>query len=270
MKSKRGCERTANILLLALISLIFSTAQAQTDSSRPSSVNGHPNFNGVWQAVNTAYWNLEAHSAEALPGLWQLGALAGIPAGQSFVVEGKIPYLPEALAKKTENKAGWPAFDPMVSCFMPGIPRATYMPFPFRIVQSETDVYFAYSFATANRIINMENHTQAPVDMWMGWSNGSWDGDTLVIEVNSNDDRTWLDRAGNYHSYQMKVTERYSLLSENIIQYEATIEDPLTFSDSWTIRMPLYRMVESNVALLDYNCVEFAEELLYGEFEKKE
>ena len=110
---------------------------------------------------------------------------------------------------------------------------------------------------------------EVPVDMWMGWSNGSWDGDTLEVEVIANDDRTWLDRAGNHHSNEMTVTERYTLINENQIQYEATIEDPNTFSRPWTIAMPLYRHIEPNAELLEFKCVEFSELLLYGEHLKE-
>ena len=259
-----------NSILLLSITFLSTTAQTQTSNLRAATIGGHPNLNGIWQAVNTAHWNLEAHSAEALPEISQLGALAAIPAGQSFVVGGKIPYLPEALEKRNQNRSAVLITDPMISCYLPGIPRANYMPFPFRIAQGENDILFAYSFASSNRIVHMREHTESPVDMWMGWSNGSWDGNTLAIEVTSNDDRTWLDRSGNHHSYQMKVDERFTLVSDNLIQYEATIEDPLTFSEPWTITMPLYRMVESGVELLEYKCVEFAEDLLYGNLEKKE
>ena len=231
-------------------------------------IGGKPNLNGIWQALNEANWNIEGHSARGLDEFWQLGAIAAIPAGQSVVVGGEIPYLPEALAKREENRAGWPADDPEAKCYMPGIPRAAYMPYPFQIVQGEGDIIlFSYTYANANRpvFMNPKDHIIAPVDTWMGHSNGSWDGDTLVIEVNSNIDQTWFDRAGNHHSNAMVVTERYRLVDENLMQYEATIEDPLTFSRPWTIRMPLYRRVEDNARLLEFNCVEYSEQLLYGD-----
>jgi hypothetical protein len=151
---------------------------------------------------------------------------------------------------------------------MPGIPRATYMPYPFQIVQGEGDqMLFSYTFANANRPVFMRDHQRAPVDLWMGRSNGAWDGDTLVIEVNSNIENTWLDRAGNHHSAAMIVTERYTLIDEHVMQYEATIEDPETFTRPWTIRMPLYRRAEADARLLEFNCVKFSEPLLYDEFE---
>jgi hypothetical protein len=253
--------------ILAL-SLLVQPGLAQ-DRGRPARIGGKPNLNGIWQAVNEAHWNLEGHSAESLTEFaTKMGAVAAIPAGNSVVVGGTIPYLPEALAKRAENRAGWPASDPEAKCYMPGIPRATYMPYPFQIVQGEGDIIlFSYTFANANRPVFMRDHQRAPVDNWMGRSNGSWDGDTLIIEVNSNIENTWFDRAGNHHSAAMIVTERYTLLDEHVMQYEATVEDPETFSRPWTIRMPLYRRAEADARLLEFNCVKFSEPLLYGEFE---
>jgi hypothetical protein len=252
---------------LLSLSILGQPVIAQ-ERSRPERIGGKPNLNGIWQAVNEAHWNLEGHSAQALAEFSdKLGALAGIPAGQSVVVGGEIPYLPEALAKRAENRAGWPAADPEAKCYMPGIPRATYMPYPFQIVQGEGDtILFSYTFANVNRPVFMRDHQRAPVDLWMGRSNGAWDGDTLVIEVNSNIENTWLDRAGNHHSAAMIVTERYRLIDDHVMQYEATIEDPETFSRAWTIRMPLYRRIENDARLLEFNCVKFSEPLLYGEF----
>ncbi|MBN1238853.1 MAG: hypothetical protein JXB36_10150 [Gammaproteobacteria bacterium] len=257
----------------AAVAAAFAPAVTAEERERPERIAGKPNLNGIWQAMNTAHWNLEGHSAQQLEEFWQLGALAAIPAGQSVVVGGEIPYRPEALEKREENRAGWPASDPEAKCYMPGIPRATYMPYPFQIVQGEGDIIlFAYEYANANRPVymNEDDHEIAPVDTWMGRSNGRWEGDTLVIEVNSNIDQTWLDRAGNHHSSAMIVTERYTLLDRHAMQYEATIDDPQTFSRPWTIRMPLYRRIDENARLLEFNCVEFAEELLYGELMTKQ
>jgi hypothetical protein len=256
---------------IAMTAVLAGPTGAQP-AAQPERINGKPNFNGIWQAMNTAYWNLEAHPAEALPDFWRLGAIGAIPAGQSVVKEGKIPYKPEALAKREENRAGWPKTDPEAACYLPGIPRANYMPYPFQIVQGDGDILFVYSYASANRTVHMTDIRtldEVPVDLWMGWSNGKWEGDTLVVETIANDDRTWFDRAGNYHSNQMVVTERFSLLDPNRIQYEATIDDPVVFEGPWTISMILYRHTEPNAELLDFKCVEFSENLLYGEFLKE-
>jgi hypothetical protein len=238
-------------------------------AARPARIAGRPNLNGIYQAINTANWNLEDHSASATS-FWQLGALFAIPAGQSVLVDnnGTIPYNPAGLKKRTENQAGWPKSDPEAKCYMPGLPRANYMPYPFQIVQGQKDILFVYEYASSNRIVHMSNHTEPPVDSWMGWSNGKWDGDTLVVEATGFNDQSWFDRAGNNHTEALKVTERFSLQGENLM-YEARIEDPKTFTRPWTIRMPLYRRVEPNVQLLEFKCVEFSEELLYGDLKKK-
>ncbi len=173
--------------------------------------------------MNSANWNLEAHSAEALKEFWALGSLAAIPAGQSVIDgDGKIPYLPEALAQRDENRAGWPKSDPETSCYLPGIPRATYMPFPFQIVQGGGNILFVYTYASANRLVNMGEPIVPPVDTWMGQSNGRWDGNTLVVETTGFNGMTHLDRAGNHHSSALKVTERFTPLNENHLQYSAT------------------------------------------------
>ncbi|MDX1562775.1 MAG: hypothetical protein R3305_07595, partial [Gammaproteobacteria bacterium] len=182
-------------------------AQAAPSFSR---LGDRPDLNGLWQALGTANWNLEAHSAEDLPAFPGLGAIAAIPAGISYVEGGTIPYLPEALAQRDENRAGWPATDPEAKCYMPGIPRATYMPFPFQIVQGNRDILFAYEFATANRVVNMGEPEQAVVPTWMGTSNGRWEGDTLVVVVTGNNEQAWYDRAGNYRSTSTVVTERFT------------------------------------------------------------
>jgi hypothetical protein len=245
----------------------FAQPQARA-AARPARIAGQPNLNGVWQAIGTAHWNLEAHSAEKIKEGWQLGSLAAIPAGQSVVDgDGKIPYLPEALAKRDENRADWVARDPEVKCYLPGIPRATYMPYPFQIIQGGGNILFAYEYASANRVVYMSNHQEAPIDTWMGWSNGRWDGDTLVVETTGNNDSTWFDRAGNHHSNALKVTERFALEGDNLLRYSATIEDPQVFSRPWTISMPLYRRMEPNVEILEFKCVPFVEELLYKDLE---
>jgi len=250
-----------------------AAGQGRGAAARPATIAGHPNFNGVWQAIGSAHWNLEDHSAAAAgpanAPFWQLGAMFAIPAGQSVVVGGTIPYLPAGLKKRQENMAGWPKSDPEAKCYMGGIPRSTYMPYPFQIVQGQKDILFVYEYASSNRIVHMDKPSEPPVDSWMGWSNGKWDGNTLVIEVSGNNDQTWFDRAGNHHSDALKVTERYTLAGENHINYEATIEDAKTFSKPWQIRMPLYRRMEQNAQLLEYKCVEFSEELLYGDLKKK-
>ncbi len=260
------------IALTAVIAAaVLGTTSGAAQQARPARIAGQPNINGIWQAMNSANWNLEAHSAEALAEFWALGSLAAIPAGQSVVDgDGKIPYKPEALAQRDENRAGWPKSDPETNCYLPGIPRATYMPFPFQIVQGGGNILFVYTYASANRLVNLGEPIVPPVDTWMGQSNGRWDGNTLVVETTGFNGSTWFDRSGNYHTNALKVTERFTVVGENHLQYSATIEDANVFTRPWTISMPLYRHIDANAQILEFKCVPFVEELLYKDLELPE
>ena len=235
----------------------------------PRNTYGQPDLSGIWQANNTANWDLEPHAARMGP-VHTLGAAFSVPPGLGVVEGGEIPYLPAALEKRNANRAEWMKLDPEVKCYMPGIPRATYMPYPFQIVQAADTILFTYEYASASRLVRFNSEAKSPAPAWMGWSIGRWDGDALVIEVTDHMAETWFDRSGNHHSDALKVTERYSAIDANTLQYEATIEDPQTFSKPWKISMPLYRRREPNVQLMEYKCVEFTEELLYGHLRKKE
>jgi hypothetical protein len=227
-------------------------------------------LNGIWQAINTANWDIEAHSSK--PGsIVALGALNAVPAGLGVVEGGPIPYKPDALKQKKENQENWLARDPLIKCYMPGVPRATYIPFPFQIVQSPKQILLAYEFAFAERVVDMTAtpKDKAPVDSWMGWSRGSWEGDTLVVDVTGLNDSSWFDSAGNFHSDALHVVERYTPTSATTMNYEATIEDPNVFTRPWKMSMPLYKRQEKNIQLLDFNCVPYVEELVYGHLRKK-
>jgi len=244
---------------------LMSSAGAQTPQ-RPATIAGHPNFNGIWQAMNTAYWNLEAHPAEALNDFWGLGAIAAIPAGKSVITgDGKIPYLPAALEQRNKNRSLWPAADPEAKCFMLGVPRVTYHNMPFQIFQGTGDVLMVYPFAATNRVIFMNDKSEPAADTWMGKSMGAWEGNVLVITTIGMNGKTWLDRAGNFASGDAKVTERFTLLDSDHIRYQATLEDPKTYSRPWTIEMPLYRLIDQNAEVLEHKCVPFADKLLYSD-----
>jgi hypothetical protein len=247
-----------------LTAALMSSAWAQP-AARPATIAGHPNFNGIWQALNTANWNLEAHSAEALDDFWGLGAIAAIPAGKSVVRGGTIPYLPAALEQRNKNRANWPTADPEARCYMLGVPRVTYHNMPFQIFQGGPDMLMVYPFAATNRIIYMNDKSEPAVDTWMGKSMGAWDGKVLVVTTIGQNEKTWLDRAGDFHSSDLKVTERFTLLDPDHIRYEATLDDPKTYSKPWTIEMPLYRLIDENVQLLEHKCVPFADKLLYSD-----
>lgn len=233
----------------------------------PRAADGHPDFSGVWQSLNTAHWNLEPHTA-APGGVPALGAQFAVAPGQGVVVGDRIPYKPEALAQRDANFANRLTADPETNCYLGGVPRSTYMPYPFQIFQSSDVVSIVYQYGTGMRRIAVGGTDEAPLDSWMGWSNARWEGDTLIVEVTGFNGQTWLDRAGNFASATAKVTERYTPLSANHIQYEATIEDPAVYTDAWSIRMPLYRIVDDNYRLLEFKCEPFAEEKLYGHLRK--
>jgi hypothetical protein len=253
---------------LAVQAVAQPPARQTGASGIPRMPDGKPNLNGLWQSMTTAYWDLEDHSAQPGPVL-QLGAIGAIPAGGGVVEGGKIPYKPEALAKRKENFANRLKLDPEVKCYLPGVPRATYMPYPFQIVQSQNDVLIAYTYDSATRVVPTAKHREAELDTWMGTSNGKWEGDTFVVDVTGFNGKAWLDRAGNFASDSLHVVERYSMLDANTLNYEATIEDPDVFTRPWKISFPLYRHREKGARLLELKCVEFVEDLVYGDVDKK-
>ena len=257
-------------VLAALFVVCAAAGAGNAQAPRiPRMPDGKPNLTGLWQAITTADWNIEDHSAQAGP-FSQLGAIDAVPPGQSIVDGGSIPYKPEALAKRNQNFANRLKLDPEVKCYMPGLPRATYMAYPFQIIESQKDVMFAYEYATTNRVVNMGAPKEAAVDTWMGTSNGKWQGDTLIVDVTGFNGKSWFDRAGNFATSDLHVVERYTLIDANTMNYEATIEDAAVFTRPWKISLPLYRLRDKNARLLEFKCVEFVEELLYGDLVTKE
>ena len=246
---------------------------------------GHPDLQGVWQAMREVDYDLEGHAAGAAvvlqPGVpngqpvpaapvLALGALGGVPPSTGVVVGGTIPYRPEALARRDENRAEALTRDPLVKCLLPGVPRATYLPFPFQITQGPDKLLIAYGFSNAGRTIHLDEVEPPGVVSWMGHSVGRWEGDTLVVEVTELIDQTWFDRSGNYHSDELRVVERYTPITPYHLQYEATIHDPAVFTDPWTIALPLYRRMEEHPRVLEYRCVEMVEELVYGHLRREQ
>ena len=274
---RRRITRSAVVAIMAIGSLPLAGQAYRA----PRGPDGKADLNGIWQAINEANYDLEGHVARPAmalrPGpfgpvpaapVLALGAVGAVPPSMGVVEGGEIPYKPEALAIKKENQKDWLNRDPEIKCYLPGVPRATYMPYPFQIFQSAKALTFVYEYAGAVRNIYLKNPGPAPADSWMGQSVGHWEGETLVVDVTDMNEKSWLDRAGNFHSDKLHVVERYTRISPDVISYEATIDDPDIFTRPWKISMPLYRRQEKNVQLLDFKCVEFVEELLYGPYRK--
>ena len=259
--------KTAVIAVGMLLGVTSATAQV-ADYQAPRTADESPDLNGIWQAINTANWNIEPHAAGPSM-VRELGAIAAVPAGLGVVEGGEIPYRPEARAQRDENFAKRLELDPEIRCYLPGVPRAIYMPFPFQIIQSRQHIMLIHEYAGAVRTIYMDNHTPPPAPTWMGWSNGSWEGETLVVDSSGFNGQTWFDRAGNFHSDALHVIERFTPRSADTMMYEVTIEDPNVFTRTWTMSMPLYRRVEPNAEILEFRCVEFVEDLIYGHLRKQ-
>jgi hypothetical protein len=240
------------------LSVLQATAQTPAVKSAgvPKLADGKPNFNGVWEALNTASWDIQDH-----------GGQLGIPPGMGVVEGNEIPYQPWALAKKKENFANRKTADLTESnCFLPGVPRITYMPYPFQITQSDKAIAFSYEFAHALRVIHMEGQHPDPdgsLDTWLGDARGHWEGGTLVVDSRNFNDQTWFDKAGNFHSEALHVVERYTLADADHINYEVALDDRKVFTKAWKMSMPLYRRMEKNAKLLEYECVFYLQEERY-------
>jgi hypothetical protein len=238
------------VFVTAVMSLMTAAGQSPATNAIPRLSDGHPNLNGIWQTVNTADYDIQDHSAQK-----------GVPGGQGIVTGNDIPYQPSALAKKKENYKNRATEDSEAKCFLLGVPRITYSGHPFQIFQGTASdkVTILYEYAHTNRFIYTKNtqHPAGPIEWWMGDSRGHWEGDTFVVDNVHFNDNTWFDKAGNYHSVELHVVERYNLIDADHIDYEATIEDPKVFTKPWKMDMILYRHKEKNFQLLDYECYAF-------------
>ena len=265
---------------MASLALLGAAACASTD---PAGTSVDRNLSGTWNVLNSANYNIEAHPGQSALQLREgpvvpvpaaqvlaLGAVGAVPAGDSVIVDrDTLPYKPDALAMRDDNKANYLKRDPEIRCYQPGVPRANYIGKPFKIFQSDEQLLFIYEYANAMRNVHLEDPGEAEVDSWMGQSFGYWEDDTFVIEVTAQNGQAWLDRAGNHYSYATTVTERFKKIDDNHIRYEATIDDPETYTEPFTISMILYRQIEEDAELHDFNCVPFVEELIYGHLRKE-
>jgi hypothetical protein len=225
--------------------------------SLPRTTDGKPNLHGIWQADTRAAYDLQDHEARD-----------GMPAGRSVVEGGAIPYLPAAAAKKLENYTKRKTADPLSNCYFPGVPRIMYMEYPFEIFQTPDQIAIAFEWSSVFRLIytNGKPPAHEGVDSWMGDSRGHWEGDTLVVTVTDQNNKTWFDMAGDFHSDALRVTERYTLIDADTIRYEVTIEDPKTFSKPWKFGLSMVRKKNMD-RLLEYQCQAETEEA-NGAFER--
>jgi hypothetical protein len=199
------------------------------------------------------------HSEERYPGL---PARFSVPAGQGVVEDGLVPYQPWAAAQKAQNYANRLTADPEAKCYLPGVPRLTYTPSPFQILQFRDRIVILYEHLHATREIYTDGspHSDLPVEFWLGDSRGRWEGTTLVVDVTKFTSQTWFDRAGNFHSDALHVVERYARTGPEHLRYEVTIDDPKVFTRTWKMSMPLYRRQETNIQLLESECYTLARE----------
>jgi hypothetical protein len=229
-----------------------------TTYTPPRTRDRQPDLQGIWQVLNTANWDIEEHNARL-----------GVPAGYGVVEGGPIPYQPWALARKQQNLERRATLDSEARCHLPGVPRITYMPYPFRIVQQADKILILYEYLGVVRYLYMNGnpHPRGPIEWFMGDSRARWEGNTLVVDVVHFTDNTWFDRAGNFHSEALHVVERYTPTDGDHMVYEATIEDPKVFTRPWKMSMPLYRRYEKQIELLEYECSAY---LLEEEWDKRD
>ena len=242
-------------LFFALFTLSLTAAVQAQDIPRTES--GTPFLQGIWKAQTRAAFNLEAHVARH-----------DMQAGFSVVEGGTIPYQDWAREQQQENFANRAALDPLNQCHLPGVPRIMAMPWPFQIFQTEEHVAILFEWTQVYRLVYSAGQEPAypGFEHFMGDSRGHWEGDTFVVEVRDLNDRTWMDASGNFHSGAAVITERYTLVDENTIRYQATIDDPDVFTEPFTISYPLVRQTDMP-RLLEYQCQAEVEEA-NGAFER--
>lgn len=289
---RKAMTRAAGAMAVAVVVGAVFLMTSETGESQATAgaagqvrrtVDGKPDFSGIWQANSLAYWDLLSHDARPIVAqrgaypdvpvlaapVVALGTIGWIPADAGVVEGDELPYQPWAAARQKENFANWLDRDPEIRCYLPGVPRAMYLPYKFQIIQGTTKVMMAFEFRNADRTIHLDEVVPYPGDAFMGHSVGKWEGDTLVVNVSSFTPNTWFDRSGNFHSDALRVTERYTPLGRDAIQYEARIEDAKVFTRPWTIRLPLYRRLEPNARLVPFRCMEMAEETALGHLRRE-
>jgi hypothetical protein len=276
-RSRTTCSTLRRWAHVALLIAMTAPGAAAWSADIPRLPDGRPDLSGVWQAFSRANYDVRPHEARPAmmlvdgpdgpmpaPEVTALGAVGSVPGSPGVVSGGEIPYQAWALEQQQENQREWIRRDPEVRCHLPGIPRAHYMPYPFQIVQTARTLYFGYEYAGAARNVHLTDPGPPASPSWMGQSVAHWEGDTLVIRVTGFNGRTWLDRAGNFHSDVLVVTERFTPTSYHTLDYEVILEDVKVYTRPWSMRMTLYRRVGEDAILAPFKCQEFVEELIYG------
>ena len=236
----------AFFLLLALLG-----AQAQTTFTPKLASDGKASLEGFWNnAAGSAPWDIEPH-----PAAFQ------IPAGDGIIVDPadrKIPYKPAALAQRNDLRDHHIFDDPQGHCAPSGLPRQTYTPFGFQILQTKGAVVILYEAEHAYRVIRTDGspHIPASIKLWQGDSIGHWEGNTLVVDSTNFNGRTWLDMSGNFTTESLHLIERLTPVDANTIRYEATIDDPTIYTKQWTMQFPLRRVTQAGYYILEFACHE--------------
>ena len=239
------------VLVVALVSAAAAQKSERAAAFAPARLQDGttPDFRGIWQASGTAYVNIEGHAGEK-----------GGHASASIVVDppnGKIPYKPDALARREENYRTRATADPSVKCYQAGVPRATYLPTPLQILQSPGNFAIVYQENHAFRVFHPDTRPHFDnTDWWMGDTRYRWEGDTLVADVAALTDQLWFDQAGNYHSTGVHIVERYRMTGPDTLEYEARIEDPEVYTRPWTLRMVLRRVADREARIIEDECLE--------------
>jgi hypothetical protein len=237
----------AAAMLFCLATMSVEGQEAVAGPAIPRTAEAKPDFSGFWEVLSKADENIEAHSASR-----------GVSASVGIVEGGELPYTPAALQTRKQNFAKRKTADTEAKCYLPGVPRIMYLPYPFQIAQTPGLVLMLFEYLHAKRNIFMNSeHLPPPLDWWMGDSRGSWQGDTLVVDVNNFNDETWFDRVGNFHSDALHVVERYTLADTDHLNYTATVEDSKVYTRPWKMDLVFYRHKEPNFQLLEYECQAF-------------
>jgi len=244
-----------NRLIIFFVALMASAA---TKDAVPRASDGKPDLSGVWQGGSTRKGSWE----EANTGLGVGGtgtdpkAAANVSPSAPQTGRDPAPYQDWAAKKVMEsyNKRG--IDDPAAFCLPPGLPRLTILGlFPIQIVQTPKQIIMLYEYMNVFRIIPIGlKHPEDMVPTYLGDSVAHWEGDTLVVDITGFNDKTWLTATGTFHSTALHMTERYTRVSKDQINYETTMEDPKVLTRPWVVKSTM--MLREGTRVQEYVCAE--------------